>query len=308
MADWQLKTPVAFIIFNRPDTTEKVFDAIRQAKPPKLLVVADGPRVDRPGEVEKCVAVRAIIDRVDWDCKVFKNYSDVNMGCKRRVSSGLDWVFDTVEESIILEDDCLPHSTFFRFCEELLKKYRNDERVMMISGTNYLLDKLEIDESYIFSSYFAIWGWASWRRAWAKYDINMSNWEILRVQAQLKSLYYQKYMRRYISSAFDAAYKNKIDTWDVQWFYTCLFNNGLCIVPKVNLISNIGLNGTHTRGDKSNNFLPVYDLEIEKLKHPSLIFANKLYDYELYKSKFKRSFFSKIRSKIHSLYTQHLKC
>ncbi len=308
MTDWQLKTPVAFLIFNRPDTTEKVFDAIRQARPPKLLVVADGPRADRPDEVKKCIATRSIIERVDWPCDVLTNYSEVNLGCKRRVSSGLDWVFTIVEEAIILEDDCLPHPTFFRFCEELLKKYRGDERVMMISGTNYLLDKLEIEESYIFSRYFAIWGWASWRRAWAKYDITMSNWEILRVQAQLNSLYPQKYMRRYISSAFDAAYKNKIDTWDTQWFYTCLFNNGLCIVPKVNLISNIGLNGTHTTGNTSNNFLPVYYLELEKLKHPGLIFANNLYDFELYERNFKRPFFSKIRSKIHSLYTQHLKC
>ena len=308
MTDWQLKTPVAFLIFNRPDTTEKVFDAIRQARPPKLLVVADGPRADRPDEVKKCIATRSIFESVDWRCVVLTNYSEVNLGCKRRVSSGLDWVFTIVEEAIILEDDCLPHPTFFRFCEELLKKYRGDERVMMISGTNYLLDKLEIEESYIFSRYFAIWGWASWRRAWAKYDITMSNWEILRVQAQLNSLYPQKYMRRYISSAFDAAYKNKIDTWDTQWFYTCLFNNGLCIVPKVNLISNIGLNGTHTTGNTSNNFLPVYYLELEKLKHPGLIFANNLYDFELYERNFKRPFFSKIRSKIHSLYTQHLKC
>ncbi|MGB3239254.1 MAG: glycosyltransferase family 2 protein, partial [Geitlerinemataceae cyanobacterium] len=120
MTQWQLKTPVALLIFNRPDTTEKVFETIRQAKPPKLLVVADGPRSDRPGEAEKCAEARAIVDRIDWECQVFQNYSDTNLGCRYRVASGLNWVFETVEEAIILEDDCLPHPSFFRFCEELL--------------------------------------------------------------------------------------------------------------------------------------------------------------------------------------------
>lgn len=121
MSNYQLKTPVAFVIFNRPDTTKKVFAEIAKARPPKLLVIADGPRADHLDDAEKCTTARAIIDRVDWDCEVLTNYSDINMGCKRRVSSGLDWVFDIVEEAIILEDDCLPHPTFFRFCEELLE-------------------------------------------------------------------------------------------------------------------------------------------------------------------------------------------
>src|SRR3972149_5093970 len=127
-----LKTPVAFLIFNRPDTTESVFREIAKAKPSKLLVVADGARPDRVGEAEKCASTRAIIERVDWDCEVLKNYSNVNLGCKRRVSSGLDWVFETVEEAIVLEDDCLPSPSFFPFCEELLERYRDDSRVMQI--------------------------------------------------------------------------------------------------------------------------------------------------------------------------------
>ena len=141
-----MKTAIAFMVFNRPDTTKKVFETIREAKPPKLLVIADGPRAGRPGETEKCAATRAIIDSVDWECEVLTNYSDVNLGCKRRVSSGLDWVFNTVEESIILEDDCLPHSTFFQFCEELLEKYRYDSRIMQICGSNLIKDRINIDE------------------------------------------------------------------------------------------------------------------------------------------------------------------
>jgi hypothetical protein len=137
MSQRQLKTTVAFFIFNRPYTTEKVFAEIAKAKPPKLLVVADGPHPDRPGEVDACATVRAIINHVDWKCEVLTNYSDVNLGCRRRVASGLNWVFDQVEEAIILEDDCLPHPSFFRFCEELLEIYRHDERVMHIAGSNF---------------------------------------------------------------------------------------------------------------------------------------------------------------------------
>ena len=137
MANWQLGTPVAFLVFNRPDTTARVFAEIARARPPKLLVVADGPRTDVPGEPERCQAARAIVEHgVDWPCQVLTNYADSNLGCKRRVSSGLDWVFDMVEAAIILEDDCLPHPTFFRFCEELLDRYRDDERIMTVSGIN----------------------------------------------------------------------------------------------------------------------------------------------------------------------------
>lgn len=161
MYDFQLKTPVAFLIFNRPDTTRRVFAEIAKARPPKLLVVADGPRADHPDDVEKCAAVRAIIDGIDWDCKVLTNYSDINLGCKRRVSSGLDWVFDTVEEAIILEDDCLPHPAFFRFCEEMLNKYRDDKRIAMISGDNFQFGRKRTEYSYYFSRYPHIWGWAS---------------------------------------------------------------------------------------------------------------------------------------------------
>ncbi|MFM7711944.1 MAG: glycosyltransferase family 2 protein, partial [Microcystis sp.] len=142
-----------------PDTTARVFEAIRQAKPPKLLVVADGPRADRADDIEKCKAARAIIEGVDWDCEVLTNYSDVNLGCKNRVSSGLNWVFDTVEEAIILEDDCVPDPTFFRFCEELLEYYRHDQRIMVISGNNFQFGKKRTGYSYYFSVYTHCWGW-----------------------------------------------------------------------------------------------------------------------------------------------------
>jgi len=153
MNDFTLTTPVAFLIFNRPDTTEKVFAEIAKAKPPKLLVVADGPRAAKPGEIEKCEAVRSIVERVDWDCEVLKNYSDVNMGCRTRVSSGLDWVFENVEEAIILEDDCLPNQSFFKYCQELLQYYRHNEKIFSISGSNWQFGGRIYDKSYYFSKF-----------------------------------------------------------------------------------------------------------------------------------------------------------
>lgn len=287
----QLKTPVTFIIFNRPDTTEKVFAEIRRARPQTLLVIADGPRADRPGEAKKCAATRAVIDRVDWPCEVLTNFSDVNLGCKERISSGLNWVFAKVEESIILEDDCLPHPSFFRFCEALLERYRHDERVMMVAGTNYLLDEMKNDESYFFSRYYPIWGWASWRRAWSTYDIVMKDWERIKTEGHLYSFYSQGFMRKYIASMFDAVYHNRIDTWDIQWFYSCLFNNGVCAVPRVNLISNIGLVGTHARGGSPFNDMPRFDFDVEHMAHPHLVYPNYAYDSEFFR-RFQRVVFS----------------
>ena len=169
MKDWTLETPVVLIIFNRPDRTKKVFEAIRQAKPTKLLIIADGPREERTGETELCAQTRSIVEKVDWDCDVIKKYADSNLGIKNCIGKeGLPWAFEIAEEAIILEDDCLPNQTFFRFCQELLKKYRYDERVMTISGSNLLVEWKSDIQDYHFSNHFSCWGWASWRRVWQK--------------------------------------------------------------------------------------------------------------------------------------------
>ena len=173
MLNFQLSTPVAFIIFNRPDTTARVFAEIAKARPPKLLVVGDGPRANRDGEADRVAEARAIIKNVDWPCEVLTNFSTPNLGCKKRVSSGIDWIFEQVEEAIILEDDCLPDPSFFQFCEEMLARYRHDDRIAMISGDNFLFGQVPVPESYYFSRYCHIWGWASWRRAWKDYDVNI---------------------------------------------------------------------------------------------------------------------------------------
>lgn len=275
MSDFQLKTPVAFVIFNRPETTKRVFAEIARARPPKLLIIADGPRADQPDDVKKCAATRSIVDNVDWNCEVLTNYSETNLGCKRRVSSGLDWVFDTVEEAIILEDDCLPNPTFFRFCEELLVKYRNDERIAMISGDNFQFGKKLTKNSYYFSRYNHIWGWASWRRAWNNYDVDMKVWPKIREQGLLKNYLGSRIGYWYWRYIFDNVYNGKIDTWDYQWTFSCWIQNTLTIIPKVNLISNIGF-GMKAEHTKVKNKFAEMETEsmIYPILHPEHILSN----------------------------------
>jgi hypothetical protein len=280
MPNYQLKTPVAFIIFNRPETTKRVFAEIAKAKPPKLLVIADGPRADYPNDVEKCAAVRTIIDGVDWDCEVLTNYSDVNLGCKRRVSSGLDWVFDTVEEAIILEDDCLPHPTFFRFCEELLERYRDDKRIAMISGDNFQFGRKRTEYSYYFSRYTHIWGWASWRRAWDNYDVDMKIWHEIRDGGWLRDLLEDKKSVRYWKKIFDKVYQGKIDTWDYPWVFVCWMNSALTIIPNVNLVSNIGFGSEAVHTTKRNKFAEMKTEYMDfPISHPSYILRDSKADF-----------------------------
>ena len=261
-----MKTPVAFIIFNRPDTTAKVFEAIRQAKPSKLLVVADGARQGKVGEAEKCAATRAIINGVDWECEVLTNYSDVNLGCKRRVSSGIDWVFQQAEEAIILEDDCLPDPSFFPYCEELLERYRHDTRVMSISGDNFQFGRKRTTDSYYFSRYNHVWGWASWRRAWKHYDVNMQLWQTVRDGGWLEDLLGDSSELRMWHQNFQRIFDGKVDTWDYQWVFACWIQSGLIIVPNVNLISNIGFGADATHTTSAVNELA--NLPVEAVSFP----------------------------------------
>jgi hypothetical protein len=273
-----MNTPVAFFIFNRPDTTVKVFEAIRRVAPRKLLVVADGPRPERIGEAEKCAATRAIIDSIDWGCELLTNYSNENLGCKRRVSTGLDWVFNTVEEAILLEDDVLPHPTFFRYCEELLNYYRNNEQVMAISGQNVQFGRKRTDCSYYFSQYFHCWGWASWRRAWRHCDVQMKQWPGSRDKHFLEKLFSDKRAVRYWKDHFQATYNGHFDTWDYQWMFACWINNGLTVVPDINLVSNIGFGAeaTHTTVNANENLYANMLTESMSfpLKHPCMVTRN----------------------------------
>lgn len=295
-----LLTPVAFLIFNRPDTTERVFAEIARAKPSKLLVVADGSRPDKPGEAEKCAAARAVIEGVDWDCEVLKNYSDVNLGCKRRVSSGLDWVFDNVEEAIILEDDCLPSPSFFMYCQELLEYYRNDTRVMQISGSNFFDSCME--ESYFFSKYGPIWGWATWKRAWKHYDVTMRFWPMVKQKKLHYDFCFNANEAKVREETFDAIYSGTIDTWDFQWVFTRYINSGLSITPAENLVTNIGCgeDATHTKNKSDIRAFRERKELASPLKHPVFMIKNfeldQLYFENLIKQKDQPNFLNKLQT------------
>ena len=275
MSEFKLNTPVALLIFNRPDTTERVFNAIAKARPPKLLVVADGPRPQREGEAELCAQTRAIINRVDWDCEVITEFADSNMGCKRRVASGIDWIFEQVEEAIILEDDCLPDLSFFRYCEEMLTRYRDNERVGMVSGGNLQFGRQRGSGSYYFSKYTHIWGWASWRRAWKHYDRDLTLWPAFRDQGLLTQLFETSGEQEYWRNSFQWVHEGSLDTWDVSWTFTALTHGLLQVVPNVNLISNIGFgaNATHTHVVGVHANMPTQPIEFP-LVHPRFVLAD----------------------------------
>jgi hypothetical protein len=271
-----ITTPVVLIIFKRPDLTARVLAAIAQVRPRRLLVVADGPRVGRPDDVEACAAARAVIDRVDWDCEVLRNYSDVNLGCGRRPATGISWALERFDEAIILEDDCVPHPTFFPFCEELLARYRNDERVMHIAGSTYRQQPIPTAYSYVFSQFNSAWGWATWRRAWRHFDASVKLWPRLRNTSWLKDLFEDERAVRYWYRNFETAHarEGNVSYWDHQWGFACWARNGLSVAPKVNLVSNIGCgpDGTHTlyTDDPIGN-VPAHAMTFPLVHPPSVI-------------------------------------
>lgn len=305
MNNFILTTPVVFLIYKRPETTARVFEVIRKVKPLKLFVVADGPKPEKVGEAEKCIAARKVIDGVDWECEVITNYSDVNLGCKNRVSTGLDWVFNQVDEAIILEDDCLPDPTFFRFCQELLEYYRDDKRIMAISGDNFQFGRKRTDDSYYFSRYNHCWGWATWKRAWQYYDISMKLWPRIRDSCFLESIIPKNRVASW-KKRFQYAYDNKIDTWAYRWTFACWIQSGLTILPNVNLISNIGFggDGTHTTHTIVKSKLENMTIESMTfpLKHPSFticdIEADEFTEKIVFKSQWIDKLYYKITKKI----------
>jgi hypothetical protein len=248
-----LQTAVLFLVFNRPDTTEQVFEAIRRAKPPRLYVAADGPRANREREAERASQVREIATAVDWPCEVKTLFRDENLGCKQAVSSGIDWFFENEEQGIILEDDCLPHPDFFTFCETLLNRYASDERVWVVTGDNFQDGQQRGDGSYYFSRYNHVWGWASWRRAWSKRDMEIKFWPKWKNSPEWKAWLPDSVERKYWAKIFDQMYRQEIDTWDYPWTASVWFHGGLTVTPNVNLVSNIGFGqeATHTKGDST---------------------------------------------------------
>lgn len=305
-----LSTPIVLIIFNRPDFTQTVFETIRIAKPKKLLVIADGPRC--PEENEKCQKSREIINQIDWNCELLINFSEINLGCGIRVSSGLSWAFSEVEEAIILEDDCLPSPSFFFFCERLLERYRDDIRIMHICGTNFQFGRRRSSYSYYFSKYPYIWGWASWRRAWKHYDYHIKTWPEFKKSDKLKLVCEDQAEQRMWTLRLDLIHKDakRINTWDRQWFYTCWFQNGFSIIPESNLVTNLGVG--HSDATHKSTYSPWVEpwlkwptYDIWEIKHPPSVIKNREADAYTFDYRFgglfeKRndSFYAQLRYKI----------
>ena len=282
-----MRSPVLFLVFNRPETTEKVFEQIRSAKPPKLYVAADGPREGRDGELEACQRVRDIATQVDWPCEVKTLFQERNLGCKIGVSTGIGWFFEQEPEGIILEDDVLPVPSFFSYCDELLEKYRYDERVGMISGSNLVSSRVICEESYFFSKIPLIWGWAAWRRSWQQYDVSIHEWPTWDRSGGLQKLFPSKLLvSSYWRDAFNRVFQGKLNTWDYQLMFARWRYGGLTIIPKNNLTDNLGFgsNATHTSQSKPACLLdsPATDLTFP-LNHPEEIQSNNGKDFLIFK-------------------------
>ena len=252
-----MRSPILFLVFNRPDLTQRVFNAIRKAQPSKLYIAADGPRKNKIGEEDLCLAVKEIISQVDWPCEVSKLIRQENLGCKVAVSSAIDWFFSCESEGIILEDDCLPHPDFFQYCDELLEKYRDDERIGLVSGMAFgdlQNEKLvKGGEDYLFCRYPSIWGWASWRRVWKDYDPSIVLWNSYRDDVSNQTINMK--LRKRNEQLFDLVGNGKADTWDYQVSFLLWTTSRLCICPRFNLIDNIGFgsNATHTTTNLSKS-------------------------------------------------------
>lgn len=269
--------PILFLIFNRLETTKLVFEEIKKIKPKQLFVASDGPRMQKEGEDHIVEQVRKwVLDNVDWDCEVKTLFRNDNLGCRIAVSSAISWFFEQVEEGIILEDDCLPNPTFFRFCRELLEKYRDDNRIMHISGNNFQDDIKRGQGSYYFSIYNHIWGWATWRRAWQKYDLNLDTYPEFLKSHKLNYFFPRRVDRLYWNQIFEKMKKGELDTWDFAWFYSCLFNDGLSCLPNINIVTNIGINHENATHPTLRNDMSLVSRELSfPLIHPEEVAFNK---------------------------------
>ena len=268
--------PVLVLAFDRPDSAARVLAAMRQARPRSVFFAVDGARADRPGERQRVLAVQRLIGDIDWPCDVKTLFRETNLGCKIAVSEAISWFFDEVDAGIVLEDDCVAHPTFFSFAAELLTRYRDDDRVCMISGDNFQLGRKRTQYSYYASRYTHIWGWASWRRAWRLYDHGMSKWPELRDAGWLERYLGDRAAAHYWTRIFNATHGERNSSWAYRWTWSAWVNDALTLIPAVNLVSNIGFGGqaTHTLNRK-NQFagLPAETMSFP-LKHPPTLERN----------------------------------
>ncbi len=269
-----MTTPVAFFIFNRPGFTSLAFEAIRRARPTVLFIIADGPRANQPSDLDLVQQTREVVAKVDWPCEVSRYYAQDNLGCGERLSSGLTKVFDQVTKAIILEDDCLPHPSFFNYCHELLHYYEDDRRIMAISGDNFQSGVLRGSGSYYFSKYQHCWGWATWARAWSYYDRSIADWPEVKQRGLLRGVCGSGRELQYWEDVFENVYAGRIDTWDFSWTYAVWMQNGLSVLPNTNLVFNLGFGGDATHTHQSSAAINPDASAYSATCHPSRMIAD----------------------------------
>jgi hypothetical protein len=243
------ETPVIYIFFNRPSVTRRTFAAVRAQRPAKLYLIADGPRANRPADLERCRETKAVVESMlDWDCEVTRDYSEINLGAGQRIATGLTAAFAQFGEAIVLEDDILPHPDFFRFCAETLTLYRDDPSVHGISGFNPVGRFLPHQGRCISTLTHITWGWASWSRAWANYRGELQGWSDPAVRAKIRAYVNNDLYFEGLSVALQAVADRRVDAWDYQWVFTMLYEQRRAVVSSVNLITNLGFmsDATHT--------------------------------------------------------------
>lgn len=275
--------PILLILWRRPEATRKLIKVLKSIKPRNLYIACDGARDGNSIEIQKVKKTREIVKKeINWNADLNTFFSEKNFGCKYGVSNAINWFFENVEEGIILEDDCIPHIDFFEFCEVLLEKYRHDKRIFCISGANQINQNIG-DGSYFFSRYNHCWGWASWRRCWIQYDVEMSLWPKYKKSELIKSNFFSKKEQNFWTKTFDNFYfQGYPESWDYQWFFTSLIHGGMTAIPNKNLIENIGFDedATHTFIGDANNFIERShrNNKIFPIIHPDYIVTNKKAD------------------------------
>jgi glycosyl transferase family 2 len=262
--------PVLLLAFNRPDTTARVLQSVQAAQPGRLYLAVDGPRDDRPEDAQRVRQVQELAANLPWSSEVRTLFRDRNLGCKLAVSQAITWFFSEVDAGIILEDDCVAHPSFFPYAAELLERYRDDERIMMISGDNFQHGRRRAGYSYYFSRYTHIWGWATWRRAWQRYDHRMAAWPELRDGGWLMDVLGEREAAEYWARVFEETFSERNNSWAYRWMFAAWSHSGLTVLPSVNLVSNIGFGeqATHTlRHDASKANLGLGEM-VFPLRHP----------------------------------------
>ena len=266
-----LDVPIAFVVFNRPQPTKISFARIRSARPSQLFLISDAPRSDRSGEAELVRESRRSAEQVDWPCDVQKIYADENMGCGARISTGITEAMTQVERLIVLEDDCVADPSFFRYCDKLLEQYRDDERVMAISGDNFQQGIRRTSASHYFSKYPHCWGWATWRRAWKHFQLEIPDWPEFRDSGHLAAICSSRREIEYWTQILDNVHAGKSNSWAYPWTLCCWMQHGLTALPAVNLVSNIGFGADATHTSRKNSVTSLPAQRLETIVHPKAV-------------------------------------